>query len=94
MIGELICFAYCRGYEMSLGRGRVSVEENERQRGHKGSLHMKGLAQDLNLFKDGKYLTKTQDHQELGEFWESIGGTWGGRWGDGNHYSFEFQGMK
>jgi len=48
----------------------------------------KRLAIDLNLFKDGEYLTDTEDHRFLGEFWESLGGTWGGRWDDGNHYSW------
>jgi len=52
----------------------------------KNSKHPSRLAIDLNLFKDGKYLTKTEDHRPLGEFWQSLGGTWGGDWDDGNHY--------
>ena len=39
------------------------------------------LAVDFNLFKGGKYLTATEDHQPLGEYWESIGSAWDGRWG-------------
>ena len=31
---------------------------------------------------------------ELGEYWESIGGSWGGRFNDGNHYSLEHNGVK
>jgi hypothetical protein len=60
------------------------------------SLHRIRLAVDLNLFKDGKYLKDTDDHQELGEYWESIGGFWGGRFrnADGNHYSLEHNGMR
>lgn len=58
------------------------------------SNHYNKLAIDLNLFKNGKYLDKTEDHRELGEYWESIGGAWGGRFGDGNHYSLEYNGMK
>ena len=53
----------------------------------KGSFHYKRLAIDLNAFKDGDYLTTTEAHHPLGEYWESLGGTWGGRWNDGNHYS-------
>ena len=34
------------------------------------------LAVDFNLFKNGQYLTTTEA-QDL-EYWESIGGTWGG----------------
>jgi hypothetical protein len=63
--------------------------------GHmKGSLHYIRLAQDLNLFKDGKFLSSTEDHKELGLWWESIGGSWGGRFNDGNHYSLAYGGKK
>lgn len=84
MVAKLIEFAYGRGYELTFGDAYAKS-------GHKdGSFHYMRLAIDLNLFKDGKYLTKTSDHQKLGEFWESIGGTWGGRFKhpDGNHYSY------
>ena len=84
MVAKLIEFAYSRGYELTFGDAYAKS-------GHKdGSFHYMRLAIDLNLFKDGKYLTSTSDHQELGEFWESIGGTWGGRFKhpDGNHYSY------
>lgn len=62
--------------------------------GIRGSLHEIGLAVDLNLFKDGRYLASTEDHRPLGEYWESIGGTWGGHFNDGNHYSLEHNGVK
>lgn len=58
------------------------------------SLHPDKLAIDLNLFKDGHYLSSTEAHRPLGEWWESIGGTWGGRFNDGNHYSLEHRGVK
>ena len=61
---------------------------------HKNSLHGLGLALDLNLYLDGKYLTSTDDHLPLGELWEFMGGTWGGRFNDGNHYSLPHGGMK
>ena len=51
------------------------------------SFHYKRLAIDINLFRNGKFLRSTKSHEPTGLFWESIGGTWGGRWGDGNHYS-------
>jgi len=56
----------------------------------KNSYHYIGLAKDINLFKDGKYLRKSEDHLPLGIIWELLGGTWGGRWRkrDGNHYSW------
>ena len=83
MLSLLINYATLQGYEVTLG-------DSYAKSGHKnGSFHYKRLAQDLNLFKDGEYLTETQDHKPLGLFWESIGGTWGGRFEnpDGNHYS-------
>ncbi len=83
-IGDLIKFAYSKGYSLSLGDAYAKA-------GHcLNSKHYSRLAVDLNLFKDGVYLDKTEDHKPLGEYWESIGGTWGGRFRrkDGNHYSW------
>lgn len=56
--------------------------------GSKKSKHRDRLAIDLNLFRDDRYLGATEDHRELGEWWESIGGIWGGRFKDGNHYEW------
>jgi hypothetical protein len=81
MVPLLILFAYEKGYEITFGDAWAKT-------GHcKGSFHYKRLAIDLNLFKNGKYLKSTEAHKFLGLFWESIGGSWGGRWEDGNHYS-------
>lgn len=81
-VALLILFIYDQGYELTFGDAWAKS-------GHmRGSFHYKRLAIDLNLFKDGVWLDDTEDHTFAGEFWESIGGTWGGRWGDGNHYSW------
>ena len=58
------------------------------------SLHYIRLAIDLNLFEAGKYLRSSKDHAVLGLYWESLGGSWGGRFGDGNHYSLEHKGVR
>lgn len=88
MVGLLIQFAYLQGYELTFGSAWA-------QSGHmNNSLHYIRLAIDLNLFRDGQYLDNTDDHMPLGLFWESIGGTWGGRFGDGNHYSLKHGGRK
>jgi hypothetical protein len=52
-----------------------------------GSLHYEGLAVDIDLKKDGVYLSKTSDHEKFGKYWESLHPDcrWGGRFGDGNH---------
>jgi hypothetical protein len=61
----------------------------------KNSLHYQGLAKDVLLFDSNNiYLSKTEDHKEFGEYWESLGGTWGGRFSDGNHYSIAYGGYK
>lgn len=99
MIAQLIVFAYDSGYELTFG----DAYRDPRVHGNVGqkksyssanSLHKERLAVDFNLFRDGVYLTSTEDHRPLGEFWESIGGTWGGRFNDGNHYSLEHGGRK
>ena len=88
LIGLLIIFADDQGYELTFGDAFATS-------GHmKDSLHYSRLAIDLNLFKGGVYLTETMDYKTLGTYWESIGGSWGGRFGDGNHYSLEYKGRR
>jgi len=96
MLADLIRHADHLGYELTMGRGYVSPEANEAVGGHPESNHLNRLAIDLNLFKDGRFLRTTEAHRPLGEYWESIGGAWGGRFakGDGNHYSLEHNGVK
>ena len=91
MVATLIAWAYENGYEITFGD---AYRDERVPYGHKSSLHKVRLAIDLNLFKDGEYLVETNDHTPLGEYWESIGGTWGGRFNDGNHYSLTYRGMK
>lgn len=103
LVAELIFHAQSLGYALTFGEAKRSKEEALRLSklgiGIKNSNHIIQLAIDLNLFKGGKYLTKTEDHQILGEWWEQqsfadIKCCWGGRFGDGNHYSIEHQGRK
>lgn len=99
MIAKLIHFAYEQGYELTFGdayrdpsvHGAMGVKKSYSAA---NSVHKIRLAVDLNLFKDGVYLTRTEDHRVLGEKWEAMGGTWGGRFNDGNHYSLEHDGKK
>lgn len=91
MLARLIDHAKSLGYELTMGD---AYRDPRVPYGHPTSLHKQRLALDLNLFKDGVYLTTTEDHRPLGEWWESIGGTWGGRFQDGNHYSLAYGGMR
>lgn len=94
-IPALLNKAYELGYQVTLG----DAYRDPRLHGAYGakagygaarSFHKLRLAIDLNLYKNGVYCTKTEDHRKLGEWWESVGGTWGGRFDtpDGNHYSW------
>jgi len=78
----LLLYMVGEGYDITFGDFMATTGHSEK------SFHYKRLAADINLFKDNKYLTSTKDHELFGEFWECIGGTWGGRWNDGNHYSW------
>lgn len=99
MVADLIIKAYDMGYEVTLGdayrdpRLHGAVGEKKGY-SHPKSCHKVRLAIDLNLFKGGKFLEGSDSHKPLGEWWEKQGGTWGGRFNDGNHYSLEHEGMK
>ena len=94
MACNLVNFATASGYELTFGdayrdprvHGAVGQKKSYSAA---NSLHKERLAIDFNLFRDGKYLTSTEDYRPLGEYWESMGGAWGGRWNDGNHFSIE-----
>lgn len=102
LIPKLINFIYESGYEATIGDAWSKPE----YKAHKvNSNHYNRLAIDLNLFKNGTYLTKTEAHLPFGKFWESLHPLcrWGGNWDkdnnpfefgetDGNHYSFEYEG--
>ena len=99
MVAELIITAYSMGYEITLGDAyrdpRVFGQVGEKKGyGRSASNHKIRLAIDLNLFKDGRFLQETEDHRPLGEIWEKMGGSWGGRFNDGNHYSLEWNGNR
>jgi hypothetical protein len=91
MIGQLIHWAYENGYELTFGD---AYRDPRCPYGSEVSLHKKRLAVDFNLFIGGVYQPSTEAHLPLGELWESIGGSWGGRFEDGNHYSLEHGGVK
>lgn len=76
-------------------------------KGIPNSLHCLRLAIDLNLFKDGKLLTRSVDYTAAGTAWKALSTTeinccWGGDfrdsrgWAtpDGNHFSIEYGGAK
>ncbi len=72
----------CRG---SIDVSVESLAKLIRRHSHNSKHYLK-LAVDINLFLNGEYLSKTEDHKIFGEYWEELGGIWGGRFDDGNHY--------
>jgi hypothetical protein len=72
----------------------AAIRNNPGGGGIRNSLHGARLAIDLNLFISGVYQTQTEAYRPLGEKWEAMGGTWGGRFSspDGNHFSIAHEG--
>lgn len=105
---RLILRAYELGYEITLGEAWRTPQQAKANAksgaGIANSLHIERLAIDLNLFRDGKFLTDSAAHRPLGEWWESLGHDykWGGRFKDsnghprpdGNHYSISPDGRR
>ena len=83
MVAALINKATELGYGLTFGDAYATDGHCE------NSFHYKRLAVDFNLFIDDIYRPDTEAHRELGIYWKSIGGTWGGDFKrkDGNHYS-------
>lgn len=104
LVARLILHAEQLGYQVTFGETWRSAEEAARLaklgKGITRSLHCDRLAVDLNLFKDGTWLTSTEAHRPLGEWWAAqstvhLACVWGGSWGaDGNHYAVSHGGRK
>lgn len=100
-LAELILWAVAQGYEVALDEATERITERDPTSDHRaGSLHHLGLAADLLLYRDGRYLSLSEDHEPLGERWEAMGLEKrlplanGRKWQDGNHYSLSWQGRK
>lgn len=93
LIALLIQHAVVLGYECALDEATERVTNKDPTSDHMpGSLHHLGLALDLNLYKDGRYITNDEGHRELGAYWKGLHPDckWGGDFArtDYNHYSF------
>ena len=102
LVGRLIEFAYSNGYELTFSESYRTPEQAmlnaKAGSGIVNSLHTKRLAIDLNLFRDEVFLTTSEAHRPLGEYWKTLDpeARWGGDFSrpDGNHYSLEHEGVK
>ena len=102
-VAKLILFGDGQGYEWTFGEAWRTPEQAAlnaaRGTGIRASLHVDRLAIDLNLFRDGQWLTDSAAHAPLAKYWQTLHplARWGGTFKptpDGNHYSFEWQGRK
>ena len=91
MLGRLLCKAEDLGTPVFINEIYRSIETQRAYfaRGASktmNSKHLSGLAIDLLFLEDvkddGRVNFKADKYKQLGEFWESIGGRWGGRFGD------------
>jgi hypothetical protein len=101
-VARLIVWTYNEGYTLSFAEAYRTPEQaalNARKgSGIARSLHMVRLAVDLNLFKDGKWLNKSEDFAPLGAMWKRLHplNRWGGDFKsrpDGNHFSMTHEGI-
>lgn len=94
LIAKLIDHGDALGYEFTFGdAARID------RRGHMpNSLHYSRLAIDLNLFVNNRWISSGRNPawKQLGEYWEGLHPlcTWGGRFGDANHFSITHGGRK
>lgn len=101
MVANLVLWAETRGYRLTYGEAYRTPEQAalnaKKGSGIANSLHTQRLAVDFNLFINGQYQDKSEAYLPLGEYWESLGGSWGGRFKsnpDGNHFSLEHNGVR
>lgn len=101
-VARLIQKASQLGYGVTFGEAYRTPEQAalnaQKGSGISNSLHTERLAIDLNLFKDGVYITDQHGHLELGTWWKTLGPMY--RWGgdfkkrDFNHYSISPDGVR
>lgn len=100
LLPKLIDAAHELGYNVTAGELFRTPEQAalnaKAGKGIANSLHTKRLAIDLQLFKDRTYLTDPAPYTELGKRWEAMHELCraGYHFGDSNHYSVTFGGVR
>jgi hypothetical protein len=102
-LAKHLTWLFANGYKVrggELQRAPATAAANAKSgAGISNSLHIIKLAIDLNLFRDGKFLSDTADHAASGTHWKSLHPLcrWGGDFKtrpDGNHLSIEHEGVR
>jgi len=103
MVAQLFAWLLYKNIPFRLGEAWRSREEAARLaevgRGTTNSLHCDRLALDLQIDKHDGTLGTIEEYAPVGEYWESLGGSWGGRFsgktaGDVYHFSLAHGGRK
>jgi len=100
LVAKLITYVYSLGYELTWGEAYRTQEQAQWDADHgigiAQSVHCDRLAVDLQLFKDGRYLTNSTDYAFMGTFWKQLNAScrWGGDFHtvDADHFSITWQG--
>lgn len=90
------------GFEVTINevlRTQAQADANSASgAGIKNSLHLKKLAGDINIFKNGVWLTDKSDYFPLANYWKALNPLcrWGGDFSkpDADHFSIEHEGVK
>jgi len=103
-VGEVLRFEqqarwnaeHCRVCQQTKGHPDHPAKHPFRAIGIVNSLHRIKLAIDLILFFHGKPCWDTASYRELGRWWEAQHELcrWGGRFGDGGHFSITHGGRR
>ncbi|HLA60959.1 MAG TPA: hypothetical protein VK626_01815 [Nitrospiraceae bacterium] len=102
LVAKLIDYAYSQGFELTAGELYRTPEQAALNAQHGSgithSLHTQRLAVDLQLFKDGIYITDPAAYRPLGEFWKALDpdAAFGGDFKtvDADHFSLSWAGTK
>lgn len=102
-LSKLVLYAQTIGYQVAFDEVTEHLTTRDPTSDHTpGSLHHLGLAGDLILYKDGLYLSASEDYEPLGLWWVQYGIdhelplAWGGNFTkpDGNHFSLAWKGRQ
>lgn len=84
---RLFVWMHDKGYEWTFGEAFRTAEQQAiyMKTGRSktmNSYHLRRLAIDLNVFRDGRLLATKEEMQPIGDAWEQMGSRnkWGGNW--------------
>jgi hypothetical protein len=100
LVASLIKFAYASGFELTWGEAYRTPEQAawdaQNHTGIVNSVHCDRLAVDLQLFKDGAYLTDPEAYKFMADYWVSLDPSCRAGYffttKDANHFSITWQG--